>query len=302
MSSMEMKRKRMVHLLESLLPKEGVFPCELEKVKLFRTDNSFPREPKAYDPRIIIMAQGEKHIFLGNDSFVYGPAHYLVVSVPMPIECEAIAKPGEPILGFSVNVDSTAVGEILLEIDDPHPEAETLPQGIYSAVLKSDLADSAVRLLEALSSRKDAKVLGPMIVREIIYRVLCDEQGGALQALAHRSRRFFQIARVLNKIHESYDRDLDLKALAFEAGMSVSAFHSSFKAVTNTSPLQYIKSVRLHKARNLMIQEGQNAYNAAFSVGYESPSQFNREYKRFFGMPPGKDTVSSEGRVQLAGI
>jgi AraC-like DNA-binding protein len=131
-----------------------------------------------------------------------------------------------------------------------------------------------------------------MIIREILYRVLSGEQGGALQALAYRSGRFFQVARILKKIHGSFDRDLDVKTLASDAGMSISTFHANFKAVTNASPLQYIKSVRLHKARMLMAQEGLNANTAAIRVGYESPSQFSREFKRFFGTTPAKDAVS----------
>lgn len=156
------------------------------------------------------------------------------------------------------------------------------------------MMDATVRLLEALSSPSDRRFLGPMIVREIIYRVLCGDKGDALRALAYRNQRFFQIARILDKIHKSYGKKLDLNSLALETGMSISAFHSSFKAVTSMAPLQYIKNVRLHKARMLMIEEGINAYNAAIHVGYESPSQFNREYKRLFGLTPGKDAIASD--------
>lgn len=128
-----------------------------------------------------------------------------------------------------------------------------------------------------------------MIAKEIIYRVLCGEKGDALRALAFQNQKFFQIARILDRIHEFYNKKLDLNTLAKAAGMSISAFHSNFKSVTNISPLQYIKNIRLHKARLLMLENGVNAHNAAFNVGYESPSQFNREYKRLFGRPPGQD-------------
>jgi AraC-like DNA-binding protein len=238
------------------------------------------------------MAQGRKRIFLGDKVYTYDASHYLVLSIPLPIECEAIATPGEPILGFYITVDPMVVGEILLEMDDTSHHGELLPKGIYGASLTDSIVDAAIRLLSSLSSPKDGRILGPMIVREIIYRVLCGENGAALQALAYRNRRFFQIARVLNKIHETYEEGLDVRTLAMEAGMSVSAFHTSFKAVTHASPLQYIKSVRLHNARLLMNQEGLNAYSAALRVGYESPSQFNREYKRFYGITPAKDAAS----------
>jgi AraC-like DNA-binding protein len=292
LDSMEMKQQKMVELLAPHLPDERVVPASVKGVNLFRIDTSFPRTPKSYDPRIIIMAQGRKRVFLGNEVYTYDPTHYLVLSVPLPIECEAIAMPGEPILGFYITVEPLVVGEILLEMDDTLHHAESLPKGIYGAHLTEIIADAAIRLLLTLSSPRDVRILGPMIVREIVYRVLCGENGGALQALAYRNRRFFQIARVLNKIHETYDEGLDVRTLAMEAGMSVSAFHTGFKAVTNASPLQYIKSVRLHKARLLMNQEGLNAYSAALRVGYESPSQFNREYKRFYGITPAKDSVN----------
>lgn len=286
-----MNQNRMIELLNSLVPDEGVIHDAIEKVDLFRITRSSPRSPLNYEPSIIILAQGQKRVFIGDDVFTYDPLNYLVLSVPLPLECETTASIEKPMLGLTVKVDAATVGDILLAIDDVQYNSKSLPKGIYSAALDDHLIDATTRLLEIVSSPTDGRFLGPMIVREIIYRVLCGEKGDALRALAFRNQRFFQIARILNKIHESYNKKLNLNTLALEAGMSISAFHTSFKAVTNTSPLQYIKNVKLHKARMLMIEEGVNVYNAAFHVGYESPSQFNREYKRLFGVTPGKDAI-----------
>ncbi|TGL62081.1 AraC family transcriptional regulator [Leptospira sarikeiensis] len=286
------KRKKLADLLYNLVPEEQILSSDLKGVRLFRIDEPAPKAQKAYEPGIIILAQGQKKIFLGSDVYTYDSGNYLVLSVPLPLECETLASPEEPILGIYITVDPTSVGEIMLEMDDVRLDEEELPKGIYSAPLNDLLTDAAIRLTEALHNPQETKILGPTIVKEIIYRVLCRKEGGALQALAYRNRKFFQIARALHRIHESFDKDLDVRSLAFDAGMSISTFHSSFKAVTNASPIQYIKNVRLHKARILMLQEGLNAYNAAIQVGYESPSQFSREYKRFFGTPPGKDTAS----------
>lgn len=286
-----MNQNRMIELLNSLVPDEGVIHDVIEKVDLFRITRSSPRSPLNYEPSIIILAQGQKRVFIGDDVFTYDPLHYLVLSVPLPLECETTASIEKPMLGLTVKVDAATVGDILLAIDDIQHNSKSLPKGIYSAALDDNLIDATTRLLEIVSSPTDGRFLGPMIVREIIYRVLCGEKGDALRALAFRNQRFFQIARILDKIHESYNKKLNLNTLALEAGMSISALHTSFKAVTNTSPLQYIKNVRLHKARILMIEEGVKAYNAAFHVGYESPSQFNREYKRLFGVTPGKDAI-----------
>lgn len=290
--AIEMKQRRLVDLLGQLVLTESVTPSMLKEVRFFRVSKPSPRTPMDYEPSILILAQGQKRVFLGDEVYTYDPFNYLVLSVPLPLECETTASPDEPLLGIWIGVDALSVGELLLEMDDMHPQPEFLPRGIYSASLTEELTDATIRLLEALSSPREGRILGPMIVREILYRVLSGEQGEALQALAYRNGRFFQIARILKKIHESFDRDLDVKTLASDAGMSISTFHSNFKAVTNDSPLQYLKSVRLHKARMLMAQKGLNANTAAIRVGYESPSQFSREYKRFFGTTPAKDAVS----------
>ena len=288
---MENKKRKMVELLEQQLPEESVVTTSINGVKLYRIEKSYNRKPASYNSEIIIIAHGEKRIFLGDNVYTFNPSRYLVLPVPLPVECEAIISLDGPLLAMTIKVDPLIVGEILLELDETRPPVDDLHKGIYSALMTEGITDTALRLLEALSSPDDGRILGPMIVREIIYRVLRGENGEALQALAYRDRRFFQIAKVLNKIHQTYHQNHDIKSLAVEAGMSISLFHTSFKSVTDASPLQYIKSVKLHKARELMIQDGVNAYNAALRVGYESPSQFNREYKRFFGITPAKDAA-----------
>lgn len=294
-----MNTDRMIELLDNLVPKEGVTHNVVEKVNLFRITKSSSRTPQCYESSIIILAQGQKRVFLDNEIITYDPLNYLVLSVPLSLECETTASPEKPMLGLQIKVDAATVGEILLSIDDNQHHIKSIPKGIYSEALDDKMTDAVIRLLEALFSPNDRRFLGPKIVKEIIYRVLCSKKGDALRALAFKNKKFFQIARVLNTIHETYSKKLDLNSLALEAGMSISAFHSSFKAVTKSSPLQYIKNVRLHKAKLLMTEEGVNAYNAAYDVGYESPSQFNREYKRLFGLPPGKDTVSGKTAEKL---
>lgn len=288
---MENKKRKMVELLEQQLPEESVVTTSINGVKLYRIEKSYNRKPASYNSEIIIIAHGEKRIYLGDNVYTFNPSRYLVLSVPLPVECEAIVSPDGPLLAITIEVDPLIVGEILLELDEIRLQADDLHKGIYTALMTEGIADAALRLLEALLSPDDGRILGPMIMREIIYRVLRGENGEALQALAYRDRKFFQIAKVLNKIHQAYHQNHDIKSLAMEAGMSTSSFHTSFKAVTDASPLQYIKNVRLHKARELMIQDGVNAYNAALRVGYESPSQFSREYKRFFGITPAKDAA-----------
>lgn len=289
--------RRLVRLLEPLARNEWLTESSLEQVSFIRSNRSIPRKPVSYEPSIIIIAQGQKIGYVGSETYVYDPNQYLVLSVPLPFECETIASRQEPLLGVAISVDVTTVSELLLEMDDSTSLSGPVPRGIYSTALTRELTDATVRLLECLSHPSDQRVLGPQILREIIYRVLRGNQGLALRALAARHSHFGQIARVLKRIHTEIESDLDVRSLAQEAHMSVSSFHSTFKAVTASSPLQYVKSVRLHKARMLMIQDGLNATTAATRVGYTSPSQFSREFKRYFGSTPTAEAARMAARM-----
>jgi AraC-like DNA-binding protein len=282
---------KLVELLGALAIKEGFSPSNLAGVQFIRSNKPFPRMPVVYEPSIVIVGQGKKIGYLGGQVYIYDPYNYLVLSVPLPFECETLATPEEPYLAVSVRVDPVMVGELLIEMDDDIPDKGTAERGIISTPMTDDMISATVRLLECLKSPLDSRILGPHNVREIIYRVLYGEQGGALRALAVRHTRFSQIARVLRRIHTEYDKELDMEFLAGEANMSISTFHHNFKAVTSSSPLQYLKSIRLHKALMLMIRDGLNASAAAGKVGYESASQFSREFKRYFGNSPADEAA-----------
>lgn len=284
-----MQRERVAELLGMLAVTEGVSPSRLDGVRLVRASRSKLRVPIVYEPSIIIVGQGRKRVYLGDQCYIYDPYNYLVLSVPLPLECETEATPEKPLLAISIKVDPVMLGELLMEMDEGGEVPGTVC-GIYSTALTDELASATIRLLECLRSPIESRVLGPQLVREITFRVLRGEQGGALRAVAARHSRFGQIARVLRRVHQEYHRELDVETLAREANMSVSTFHHNFKAVTATSPLQYLKSIRLHKARLLMVQDGLNASIVAERVGYLSASQFSRDYKRFFGSSPVRET------------
>jgi AraC-like DNA-binding protein len=254
-----------------------------------RSTQLVPRSPIAYDPSIVIIGQGRKTGYLGGKTFVYDANNYLVLSVPLPFECKTEGSREAPLLGLSVGVSPGLVTELLIQIEQAPPANGSQPQAIQATALDDRLSNAAVRLLECLRSADDARILGPQIVREITYRVLLGELGHNLRAVAAPHTHFGQITRVLTRIHTDYARSYDMGALAREAGMSVSTFHAHFKAVTSSSPLQYLKNVRLHKARMLMVHEGANAGTAALRVGYESASQFSREFKRLFGNGPAAE-------------
>jgi len=282
----------MTALLTSLATQEGVQPTLLDGVQLMRASQPLKRMQVLYEPGIVIVGQGRKRGYLGDQVFTYDAHNYLVLSVPLPFECETEASPQEPMLAVSIRVDLAVLGELLIKMEAVHRSpTPTMPQGIYSTRLDGKLSDTAVRLLECLGDPAEARILGPQIVREITYRVLCGQQGGALRAAAALHSRFGQVHRTVQRIHTEYARDLKVEELADMAGMSASAFHQNFKAVTSTSPVQYLKTIRLHKARMLMVHEGMRAGIAAEKVGYESSSQFSREFKRLFGASPIEETA-----------
>jgi AraC-like DNA-binding protein len=294
----KIKNKQLARLIENLVTQDGRFPSRIKNVHFMRSSMiSSSRTPVAYDPGIIIVAQGRKVGYVGEHVYTYDPYHYLVLSVPLPFECEVAATPEEPFLAVKINVDALCIGELMMEMDENTPLEGPLPRAMYSSAMTDDLVEATTRLLKCLGSPLDSRILGPQIVREIIFRVMCGEQGGALQALAARYGSFSQIAKILNRIHLDYSDRFDIETLARDASMSVSKFHHSFKAVTSESPLQYIKKIRLHKARMLMLHDGFNATTAADQVGYVSASQFSREFKRFFGNSPSEDAM----RLQEAG-
>jgi len=291
---------RLADLLGGLAQGEGYSASRLPGVKFMRSTFSVVRTRVSYDPSIVIVAQGRKRGYLGDQVFTYDANHYLVLSVPLPFECETVASPDGPLLGISIGVTPTVVAEIMMEMEKSPPIPMGKPQAIRANPLDDRLYDAVIRLVQALGNNDDARILAPQIVREILYRVLCGEEGGTLRALAAPHTHFGQISRALHRIHTDYATPIDMTTLANEAGMSISTFHSHFKAVTSSPPLQYLKTIRLHKARMLMVNEGETASSACRLVGYESASQFNREFKRFFGDTPA--AVAEEMRRSLINL
>lgn len=273
------------------MPEPGMCATSLRGVSLIRADEPIAREPLLYQPRIIVVAQGRKRVWLGEESFDYDTDNYLVLAVPMPMECATMPVDGKPLLAMTIEIDPILVGELMLEIDD-HTAVAGQPSFVASTTVTADVIDAATRLAETLGSGIRTRVLGPQIVREIVFDVLQGKRGDVLRMLAGNSGRHRQLARVLRRINEDYALDLDIPTLARGANMSVSTFHEAFRDMTATSPLQYIKQTRLHKARALLVDEEITAQEAARRVGYASASQFGREYRRMFGVSPAADRAA----------
>jgi len=275
----------MATLIARLAPGAGVTLTALDGVTLMRADGPTEKAPALYDPCICIAVQGRKRCFLGDSTFAFDAQHYLVLSVPLPFMSQTEATLEEPLLGLMIRIDRSTLADLLVAIEGDEARRET-PATIMTTRLDARMEATVQRLLEALASPVETRVLGPGLVREICYHVLMGEQGGAMRAALTHQGHFGKIARALRRIHQDDQRDLNVASLALEANMSVPAFHTHFKAVTQCSPIQYVKAARLHKARLLMVRGGVTAASASVSVGYESASQFSREFKRMFGRSP----------------
>lgn len=279
-------KDRTIALLSALTPTEGFTLTALDGVKLMRWNRAIPRSPVFYEPSIVFVCQGRKVGYLGGEVYQYNPQQFLILSVPLPFESETIASAEEPLLAISIRINLSMVSELLLSVAHDAPMNINGKSGISSTPLDKQLSNAVVRLLECLQSKVEASVLGQSIIREIHYRILQSSQASAILAAHSTHNNMGKISKALRLIHAEYANELNVDTLAAVSAMSVPSFHAAFRDVTATSPIQYLKKTRLHKARLLMVQDGINATLAATKVGYESASQFSREFKRMFGKSP----------------
>ena len=277
-------QQRMAGLLRALAPEEGYNLTAVPDVRVLRSDRALSRIPVLYDPGIVIVCQGRKRGYFGEQVYLYDEQHYLAVAVPVPFTMETDATPERPLLAIYMHLDFQVVAELMIQLDrNGMPAHDDAPQRMMSSPMDPLLRESVLRFLEAMNQTLDAAVLGPALVRELYFRVLTGAQGNAMRAALAMQGEFGKIGKALRRIHATYAQPLELSQPAGEAGMSVPTFHSHFKAITRSSPMQYVKSTRLHQARLLMVRQGITAEAASHAVGYASPSQFNREFKRLFG-------------------
>ncbi len=280
-------QRQMVTLLSRLARDEGYTLSPLPGVRWLRSNRPLGVTPVLYEPGFVIVCQGRKRGWLGEQEFVYDEQQVLAVAVPVPFTMQTEASAERPLLAIYFRLDLQLAAELALQIAAHTPQAEdAAPRGLVSSPMDDNLASAVVRLLQAMDNPLDAEVLGPAVLREIYFRVLAEEQGGTLRAALAAQGRFGQIGRAIRRIHQDHASPLTVEMLAREAGLGPAAFHNHFKAVTQTSPMQYLKSTRLHQGRLLMMRQGMTAAAASAAVGYESPSQFSREFKRLFGLPP----------------
>lgn len=241
-------------------------------------------------PALCVIAQGSKVVMLGDEQYRYDARHYLLASVQLPMVSQVIeASPKAPYLSLRLDLDPSIIASVMVEGGDLAPTAQSPVRGIDVSSIDTALLDAIVRLVRLLGSPLEHRVLAPLVKREIVFRLLMGEQGQRLRHAAVLGGQAHRIAKAVDQLQECFDQPLRIESMARELGMSVSGFHHHFKAVTAMSPLQFQKQIRLQEARRLMLGEGLDAATAGYRVGYDNPSHFSREYKRYFGQPPARD-------------
>ncbi|MCE1225240.1 MAG: AraC family transcriptional regulator [Geobacteraceae bacterium] len=270
----------------------------IQGLALFRRTE--PTEPitGVYEPSVCLVAQGAKRVMLGDDTFVYDAHHYLITSVHLPTVVQIIeASPEKPYLGLRLMLDLREISQLMVDSNLPQPRVQQSSRGMATGEITLPLLTAFQRLIDLLESQQDIPILAPIIQREITYRLLVGDQGERLRQIASAGSQSHQIARVIDWLKNNFTQPLSIDELAAQASMSSSTFHHHFRSMTALSPLQYQKQLRLQEARRLMLAERLDAANAAFQVGYESPSQFSREYNRMFGAPPLRDITNLRQRA-----
>ncbi|MGL1264520.1 AraC family transcriptional regulator N-terminal domain-containing protein [Vibrio parahaemolyticus] len=251
-----------------------------------------PTPPTSYthNPSICLIAQGRKRVLLGEESFIYDVNHFLISSVDLPIIANIIEASEElPYLGLIMELDLTEISQLIVDSELAFTQSKEAQKGIAVGELSESLLDAFVRLAELLDEGQNIKILAPIIKREIFYRLLMSEQGTRLHQIVTAGSHSHQIAKAIDWLKNNFVKPLSVGDLASYTGMSKSSFYTHFRSMTSMTPLQFQKKLRLSEARRLMLTENLDAMAATFKVGYESPSQFSREYSRLFGAPPSKD-------------
>jgi AraC-like DNA-binding protein len=296
---MKISREELVKRMTRVVPKDGlleVFPGSV----LGRFSRPTERVYSVFKPSFCVIPQGSKEVLLGEDVFRYDPGHYLIATVDLPVVTRVVeASEEEPYLGFQLYLDSSVVASVMMESGVEINRSDTSVKAMDVSPIDADLLDAVVKLARLLDTPDEIGFLAPLIIREIIYRLLRGEQGARLSHLLVSEGDTRRISKAVEQLRENIDQPLKIENMARELGMSVSGFHHHFKSVTAMSPLQFQKQIRLQEARRMMLGEDLDVASASFRVGYEDPSYFSREYKKLFGAPPQRDIARLRSRLEV---
>lgn len=301
----------MLHLMTTLeeiaaviarhVSSDGFHATSIERVTLARSSTVTMPMPNVYRPQLCLVAQGQKEVTLGDRVFRYAPGRYGIVTYDLPVTGQVIeATPENPYLCLFLDFDPVMLGQLALQVPTPKPLTQPIGKTVSDA--DADLLDAVLRLLRLLDGPAPLPVLGPLAEQEILYRLLAGTDGDRMRHITFGEGRTARIGRAIAWIGKNFRSRFSIAQLAAEAGMSPSSLHEHFRAVTAMTPLQFQKQLRLQDARSLMLTEGIDVSTAALLVGYESLSQFSREYRRHFGEPPARDIARLRASPGLAAI
>lgn len=294
------------HLSENLVdaflhlaPAEGLYPTFISNITLMRVDHSTSPVAVLQEPSIVLVIQGVKRGYIGKDIFQFRQGQCLFISIAIPFDCDTVVENNEPMLAIAIKFELQMMVDLVTKLDkeqqlvteDSQSGDLKLSCGLRVIDMNATISEVALRLLNLLRSKQDTFILGEQVKRELVYRVLQASGGEFIKNLSAMASRNGVIYTICEIIQRDYYRNLTVQELAKQAGMSISLFHQTFKKVTNYSPLQYIKITRLHKARELIMNNKMGVAEAAYEVGYVSASQFSREFKRLFGIPPKSSII-----------
>lgn len=285
-----LRRSELAARIAQHAPVDGVHDTAIPQLQLARTSHEMLPMRTLYKPAFCLLAQGRKRVLLNEEPMTYDALHYLAVSHQLPVSGQVIeATPATPYLGLKLDIEPKDIAALLLEIGTPRPPPPGAARGIFTGRIDAVLLDAVLRLLRLLETPQDIPALAPLVMREILYRLLSCDEGWRLAQIGTPDSQSQRISRAIAWLQERFDQPLKIEAMASAVNMSASSLHHHFKQVTAMSPLQYQKQLRLQEARRLLLAGSVDAGTAGHRVGYESASQFSREYARCFGAPPARD-------------
>ncbi len=287
------RMEQLADLIAPHAPSDGLHHTCIPNLVTFRESAPHTLKPQLYEPCIVFIARGKKQVLLDGTTYGYEPGQFLAVLAPMPVQCQIVEASAErPLLGATVLLDRQRILKVLMKMDQAGPapaKPEAIdPSGIFSAPLNDRLFDAVVRLVATLADPGEAAIVGEAVIDEIYFRLLRNERGGTLVHLLEQRGQIQQIARAVEHVHRHLSEQVSVDELAALVNMSSSGFHKKFKEVMHLSPLQYAKRTKLNRAQGY-IWQGRSVSQAGYLVGYNSPAQFSREYKRHFGVSPSED-------------
>ena len=284
-----MGNKELIELMDGFVKEDGTYETAIPGLRFVRTSRISEQVHSVYEPSLCVVAQGSKVVLLGEESYKYDCASYLTASVHLPITGQVVeASPEKPYLCVNLQLEMNQIFEVGQQLNQVIHKHST-GRGLVISRMNDPLLDAVLRLIRLLDTPEDIPVLAGSVKREIIYRLLQNDQNDNLRNLSLIGSQAQRIAKVIERLNRDFTQPLRVEELAKEARISSSSLYSSFKEVTGMSPIQYQKQLRLQEARKLLLTEDVEAAEAAFQVGYESPSHFNREYSRKFGLSPMRD-------------